>query len=70
MHFTAYLLALEAFALSVYACEGCEARDEDVVLTRLVPRMQPDALGAASGPKGPLAWYVEGHCGSAGRRLD
>jgi len=52
-----YLVFLSAFALSAYACEGCEARDEDVVLTRLVPRMQPDALGAPMGPKGPLSWY-------------
>lgn len=54
-----YLLPLAGFVLSAYACEACEARDEDVVLTRLVPRMQPDALGAPMGPKGPLSWCVK-----------
>lgn len=57
--FVKYLIPFVGLILPTLACEGCShARDEDVVLTRLRPRMQPDALGAANGPKGPLAWWV------------
>ena len=42
------------------ACEGehsCYGEPEhDVVLTRHVRRMQPDAQNATTGPKGPLEW--------------
>jgi len=52
-----YLLSCAGLWVSTLACEGCShASNEDVVLTRLRPRMQPDALGAPVGPKGPLSW--------------
>ncbi|ORX95050.1 Metallo-dependent phosphatase-like protein, partial [Clohesyomyces aquaticus] len=41
------------------ACEGdhsCYGPQNDVVLTRNVRRMQPDAQNATVGPKGPLEW--------------
>lgn len=46
---------------SALACGGeshsCYGEPEhDVVLTRNVKRMQPDALNATSGPKAPLEW--------------
>jgi 2',3'-cyclic-nucleotide 2'-phosphodiesterase (5'-nucleotidase family) len=47
-------LALHAF--SVAACDECYGPNHDVVLTRHVRRMQPDALGATTGPRGPLEW--------------
>jgi 2',3'-cyclic-nucleotide 2'-phosphodiesterase (5'-nucleotidase family) len=47
-------LALSAFLAE--ACGGCYGSAHDVVLTRHVRRMQPDALGATTGPKGPLEW--------------
>lgn len=41
---------------SVNACESCEHPERDVVLTRNVRRMQPEALNATSQPKAPLQW--------------
>lgn len=38
------------------ACESCEHPERDVVLTRNVRRMQPDAQNATSPPRSPLAW--------------
>lgn len=40
---------------SVLACSGCEGTGE-IVMTRNVRRMQPDARNATTGPKAPLAW--------------
>jgi hypothetical protein len=52
-----YILPCAGLWLSASACEGCSHdTTEDVVLTRIVPRAQPDSLGAVQGPKGPLAW--------------
>jgi 2',3'-cyclic-nucleotide 2'-phosphodiesterase (5'-nucleotidase family) len=46
-----------AFALPVaWACESCSSPAEDIVMTRNVKRMQPDAQAATSKPKGPLEW--------------
>lgn len=39
-----------------FACETCEHPAKDVVLTRNVRRMQPDAENATVEPRGPLAW--------------
>ncbi|KAJ4355363.1 uncharacterized protein N0V89_003379 [Didymosphaeria variabile] len=42
---------------AVLACDSCYGEPEhDVVLTRHVRRMQPDAQNATSGPKAPLEW--------------
>jgi len=43
-------------ASSVLACENCEHPEKDVVLTRNVRRMQPDAQNATVQPRGPLSW--------------
>lgn len=49
-------------ALPALSCESCESlwkRDpaaDDIVLTRHVRRMQPDALNATSSPRAPLEW--------------
>lgn len=51
-------VATAAVALSVpaLACESCAHPERDVVLTRHVRRMQPDAQNATTQPRGPLAW--------------
>ena len=41
---------------SAHACESCEHPERDVVLTRDVRRMQPDAQNASSLPRAELAW--------------
>ncbi|KAF2179422.1 Metallo-dependent phosphatase [Zopfia rhizophila CBS 207.26] len=44
---------------STLACEGdhnCYGPQNDVVLTRNVRRMQPEAQNATTGPRGPLEW--------------
>ena len=58
MHLKNSLWALTALALStpVLACESCEHPEQDVVMTRHVRRMQPDAQNATTTPRGPLAW--------------
>ena len=51
------LTALGLAALPVQACESCYgAPKKDVVMERIRPRMQPDALSAVTGPRGPLEW--------------
>jgi 2',3'-cyclic-nucleotide 2'-phosphodiesterase (5'-nucleotidase family) len=48
---------LALFAITtVRACGDCSAPQNEVVQTRLVRRMQPDAQNASSGPKTPLEW--------------
>lgn len=44
------------WAVPSLGCDSCEHPERDVVLTRNVRRMQPDALNATVSPKGPLAW--------------
>ncbi|KAK5111407.1 hypothetical protein LTR85_012181 [Meristemomyces frigidus] len=44
------------FSTTAYACESCEHPERDVVLTRNVRRMQPDAQNASSLPRAPLSW--------------
>lgn len=53
-----HLLPLALSASAVLACEGgCYgAPTSDIVLTRHVRRMQPDAQNATTGPRGPLEW--------------
>jgi 2',3'-cyclic-nucleotide 2'-phosphodiesterase (5'-nucleotidase family) len=50
---TSALLAVTTPAL---ACESCEHPEQDVVMTRNVRRMQPDAQNTTLLPRGPLAW--------------
>lgn len=50
------LLLCLAGVLRALACESCEKPDSDVVMTRRVRRMQPDAQNATAGPKTPLEW--------------
>lgn len=38
------------------ACDSCYGPSNAMAHQRLAPRMQPDALNATSGPRGPLAW--------------
>ena len=51
-----YSLILLASAGLVLACNDCYGPQNDVVLTRHVRRMQPDAQNATTGPKSPLEW--------------
>lgn len=45
------------FAITAVACGDCSTpSSNEVVHTRLVRRMQPDAQNASSGPKAPLEW--------------
>jgi 2',3'-cyclic-nucleotide 2'-phosphodiesterase (5'-nucleotidase family) len=48
--------ALAALVTAAYACEPCEHPERDVVLTRNVRRMQPEASKAISEPRAPLDW--------------
>jgi 2',3'-cyclic-nucleotide 2'-phosphodiesterase (5'-nucleotidase family) len=48
--------ALLALSAPVLACESCEHPEQDVVMTRNVRRMQPDAQNSSAVPRGPLAW--------------
>jgi 2',3'-cyclic-nucleotide 2'-phosphodiesterase (5'-nucleotidase family) len=53
------LLASAATVATSFACEGehsCYGPQNNVVLTRNVKRMQPDAQNATSGPKSQLEW--------------
>lgn len=49
-------LSLVLLASGALACGDCSAPQNEVVQTRLVRRMQPDAQNASSGPKAPLEW--------------
>src|ERR1700760_2421090 len=46
-------LACLLFSGAVFACNDC---DGDIVQTRLVRRMQPDAIDATKAPRAPLEW--------------
>lgn len=52
------ILAIAIATSSAWACgdHDCSGPQNDVVYTRRVRRMQPDALNATSGPKAPLEW--------------
>lgn len=52
----ATILSLAGLASVALACDDCYGPQTDVVMTRNVRRMQPDAQNATSGPKAPLAW--------------
>lgn len=56
MHYSSVPSVLATFFATAYACESCEHPERDVVLTRNIRRMQPDAIHAISKPRGPLAW--------------
>ncbi|KAH8724465.1 Metallo-dependent phosphatase-like protein [Phaeosphaeriaceae sp. PMI808] len=53
-------VAIASLVASATACEGDHSRygplKNDVVLTRNVRRMQPDAQNTTTGPTGPLEW--------------
>lgn len=58
-----YLLSLSALTALLVCASACDEGHscygplkDDVVLTRKVRRMQPDAQNATTGPKGPLEW--------------
>nr|POF22076.1 secreted protein [Quercus suber] len=51
-----HILCMAALAGVALACDSCEHPERDVVLTRHVRRMQPDAQSAALEPRAPLAW--------------
>ena len=52
-----FLTAAIAFGAARACDDGCYGEPEhDVVLTRHVRRMQPDAQNATSGPRAPLEW--------------
>ncbi|TID23626.1 hypothetical protein E2P81_ATG03191 [Venturia nashicola] len=48
--------SLALFVGGALACGDCSAPQNEVIQTRLVRRMQPDAQNATSGPKAPLEW--------------
>ena len=50
------LVACVANLASALACDGCYGLQNDIVMTRNVRRMQPDAENATTGPRGPLEW--------------
>jgi 2',3'-cyclic-nucleotide 2'-phosphodiesterase (5'-nucleotidase family) len=54
------LATITAFAVCAAACEGDDScygpMKDDVVLTRNVRRMQPDAQNTTTSPKAPLEW--------------
>jgi len=50
------LYALLAVTAVTLACESCYGPQNNVIHTRNVRRMQPDAQGATVGPRGPLEW--------------
>ncbi|KZF24516.1 calcineurin-like phosphoesterase [Xylona heveae TC161] len=51
-----HLLGLAPLALTALACDSCYGPQNNVVLTRNVRRMQPDAENATVLPRGPLEW--------------
>jgi 2',3'-cyclic-nucleotide 2'-phosphodiesterase (5'-nucleotidase family) len=51
-----FITAVAVLSLGVWACDDCSSSNGEVVQTRLVRRMQPDAQNATSPPRGPLAW--------------
>jgi 2',3'-cyclic-nucleotide 2'-phosphodiesterase (5'-nucleotidase family) len=56
MHYSSMIIMLATLAATAYACEPCEHPERDVVLTRHVRRMQPEAIKAVSQPRAPLDW--------------
>ncbi|KAI9814197.1 MAG: hypothetical protein M1827_003363 [Pycnora praestabilis] len=50
------IIRIFLLALPVLSCDDCYGPQNDVVLTRNVRRMQPDAQNATVPPKAPLAW--------------
>lgn len=53
---SSFLVGLVTTVAAVYACDACNGPLSEVVHERNVRRMQPEASGAATGPKGPLEW--------------
>jgi hypothetical protein len=55
VHLGTFVASL-SLAVFANACDDCTAEKREILQTRLVRRMQPDALNASSTPKGPLEW--------------
>ncbi|KAL2352406.1 Metallo-dependent phosphatase-like protein [Cryomyces antarcticus] len=56
MRFSTIAISVLSASLPALACESCESPQSDVILTRNVRRMQPDAQNATSHSRGPLEW--------------
>lgn len=56
MRFSSVLGAATTIATALACDDNCYGPQHDVVLTRNVRRMQPEAQNATNGPKGPLEW--------------
>jgi 2',3'-cyclic-nucleotide 2'-phosphodiesterase (5'-nucleotidase family) len=56
MHYSSVTTVLATIITTAYAWEPCEHPERDVVLTRNVRRMQPEAIKAVSEPRAPLEW--------------
>jgi 2',3'-cyclic-nucleotide 2'-phosphodiesterase (5'-nucleotidase family) len=56
MHYSPVTTVLTTIIATAFACEPCEHPERDIVLTRNVRRMQPEAVGAVSEPRAPLEW--------------
>jgi len=50
------ILNLAVGISSVSACSSCEGEEEPSVYPRIMRRMQPGAVDAATKPSGPLNW--------------
>lgn len=50
------LSLISVVAIGVFACDNCNGPIDNVVHTRRVRRMQPEAQGAHTKPRGPLEW--------------
>ncbi|KAL9011807.1 MAG: hypothetical protein Q9173_003378 [Seirophora scorigena] len=50
------LLTLTSLALGVFTCDDCYGPRNDAAHVRHVRRMQPEAQGATTSPRAPLAW--------------
>lgn len=50
------LSLLSMIAIGAFACDDCYGPHDDVLHTRRVRRMQPEAQGAHVKPRGPLEW--------------
>ncbi|KAF3481246.1 uncharacterized protein GIQ15_04005 [Arthroderma uncinatum] len=50
------LISVAAYAAAAVACDSCDEPGKPAQHNRLVRRMQPEAQGALTQPKGPLEW--------------
>lgn len=50
------LSLLSIVVIGVLACDNCYGPNDDALHARKVRRMQPEAQGAHTKPRGPLEW--------------